>query len=114
MIHRLHIGLVVKFESIESVSRSEANDQSERVKVSENIVVLDGYTLNPGDITWEGFENIGPVTVYDRTPTDQIIQRAQGFSNILTNKTVLSRQILQNLPELTPSLNVLALRVLQK
>ena len=99
MIHRLHIGLVVKFESIESVSRSEANDQSERVKVSENIVVLDGYTLNPGDITWEGFENIGPVTVYDRTPTDQIIQRAQGFSNILTNKTVLSRQILQNLPD---------------
>ena len=36
--------------------------------MSNNIVVLDGYTLNPGDITWEGFENIGTVTVYDRTP----------------------------------------------
>ena len=67
--------------------------------MSNNIVVLDGYTLNPGDITWEGFENIGTVTVYDRTPHDQILGRAQGFSNILTNKTALPREILENLPE---------------
>ena len=39
------------------------------------IVVLDGYTENPGDLSWEGFEALGNVTVYDRTPEDKIAER---------------------------------------
>ena len=39
------------------------------------IVVLDGNTLNPGDLSWAEFEKVGEVTVYDRTPTDKIIER---------------------------------------
>jgi hypothetical protein len=37
------------------------------------IVVLDGYTLNPGDLSWEGLEKLGEVTVYDRTPADKVV-----------------------------------------
>ena len=39
------------------------------------IVILDGYTENPGDLSWSGFETLGEVTVYDRTPADKIIER---------------------------------------
>lgn len=58
------------------------------------IVVLDGYTLNPGDLSWSGLEALGETTVYDRTPTDQatIIERSRGADIILTNKTPLSRE----------------------
>ena len=40
------------------------------------IVVLDGYTLNPGDLSWEGLESIGDLTVYDRTAPDQVVAQA--------------------------------------
>ena len=39
------------------------------------IVILDGYTENPGDLSWEGFEKLGELTVYDRTPADKIVER---------------------------------------
>lgn len=65
-----------------------------------NIVVLDGYALNPGDQTWEGFEKLGEVTVYDRTPAEQVVSRARGAEAILTNKTPLSREVLAQLPRL--------------
>ena len=39
------------------------------------IVVLDGYTLNPGDISWEGMEALGEVTVYDRTKPEEVVER---------------------------------------
>ena len=39
------------------------------------IVVLDGYTENPGDLSWEGLERLGDLTVYDRTPADKIAER---------------------------------------
>lgn len=69
------------------------------------IVVLDGYTLNPGDITWEGFDRLGHVTVYPRTDytlngADLILERAKDAEIILTNKTPLSREILEQLPNL--------------
>ena len=65
------------------------------------IVILDGYTENPGDLSWGGFEALGSVTVYDRTPADQILARAKGAEIVLTNKTPISAQTLAALaPEL--------------
>jgi glycerate dehydrogenase len=65
-----------------------------------NIVVLDGYTLNPGDNPWTAVEAQGTMTVYDRTPGDQIVARARGAQIILTNKTPLTRDTLEQLPDL--------------
>jgi glycerate dehydrogenase len=64
------------------------------------IVVLDGYTLNPGDITWEGISGFGDLKVYDRTPEDQILERAAGAEIVLTNKTPLRESVLKNLADL--------------
>ncbi len=64
------------------------------------IVVLDGYCLNPGDLSWALLEGLGDVTVYDRTPGELIRERARGAEAILTNKTPLSRGTLSELPEL--------------
>jgi glycerate dehydrogenase len=62
------------------------------------IVVLDGYTLNPGDLSWDGFSRLGELTVYDRTPfeNEEIIKRIDGADIIITNKTPMSRQILDS------------------
>jgi len=62
------------------------------------IVVLDGYTLNPGDLSWEGFARLGELTVYDRTPVDQpkiIIERIGNAEIVITNKTPLTKEIMQ-------------------
>lgn len=69
------------------------------------IVVLDGYTLNPGDITWEGLEKLGDVTVYDRTAydlsgQDLIIERAKDADVLFTNKTPLTKEIMDKVPNL--------------
>jgi len=64
------------------------------------IVVFDGYTLNPGDLSWVGLEKLGDCVIYDRTPDDQIIARAAGAQIVLTNKTLLMRETLDQLPEL--------------
>ena len=65
-----------------------------------HIVVLDGYALNPGDLSWKGLELLGDVTVYDRTPADQIYERAKEAEVLLTNKTPLSAEMLSRLPRL--------------
>lgn len=59
-----------------------------------NIVVLDGYTLNPGDITWSGLEKLGELTVYDRTPADKIVSRIGNAEIVFTNKTPITRETL--------------------
>lgn len=64
------------------------------------IVVLDGYTLNPGDLSWEGLEKLGDVTVYDRTPANQVVERAKDAEIIFTNKTPLGEDLLAQLPTL--------------
>lgn len=64
------------------------------------IVVLDGYTENPGDLSWEGLEKLGELTVYDRTPADQIIERMKGAEAVYTNKTPISREAIAACPEL--------------
>jgi glycerate dehydrogenase len=62
------------------------------------IVVLDGYTANPGDLDWSGITALGPCTVHDRTPDADIVSRAAEADIILTNKTVLSRDVIERLP----------------
>jgi len=64
------------------------------------IVVLDGYTLNPGDLSWEGLSEHGEVTVHERTPDEQIIERASAAEAIFTNKTIIKRETLEALPDL--------------
>lgn len=64
------------------------------------IVVLDGYTLNPGDLGWEALAALGQLTVYERTPEEQILERAQDAQIILTNKIRLDAATLQRLPYL--------------
>jgi glycerate dehydrogenase len=64
-----------------------------------SIVVLDGYILNPGDLSWKGLEELASVTIYDRTEEALIPQRAAGAQMVLTNKTPLSAATLRRLPE---------------
>ncbi len=62
------------------------------------IVVLDGYTLNPGDISWEGMEALGEVTVYDRTKEDEIVTRIGDADVVYTNKTPITKETLDACP----------------
>jgi len=62
------------------------------------IVVLDGFTLNPGDLDWQPLLELGPCEIFDRTPPDHIIPRAQPAEIVLTNKTVLTRESIAQLP----------------
>lgn len=64
------------------------------------IVILDGYTENPGDLSWEGFEVLGELKVYDRTPSDddEIIRRIGDAEVVYTNKTPVSRAVLDACP----------------
>lgn len=64
------------------------------------IVVLDGHTLNPGDIDWKGFEALGELTVFDRTPAEQIVERIGYAEVVLTNKTPLSADTIDACPSL--------------
>ncbi|MGA2256892.1 MAG: D-2-hydroxyacid dehydrogenase [Thermoguttaceae bacterium] len=64
------------------------------------IVVLDGYTLNPGDNPWDAVATLGELTVYDRTPMDHIVDRVGRAEIVLTNKTPLDGPILAALPSL--------------
>ncbi|HMK38056.1 MAG TPA: D-2-hydroxyacid dehydrogenase, partial [Bacteroidota bacterium] len=65
-----------------------------------NIVILDGFTLNPGDLSWSRLENAGLCTVYERTPEEEILPRARNAEILLTNKTPLSRETIAQLPHL--------------
>ena len=68
------------------------NSKSGKVIITK-IVVLDGFTLNPGDLNWDGLEALGELTVFDRTPADKISERIGDAEIIFTNKTPLSREI---------------------
>ncbi len=65
-----------------------------------NIVVLDGYTLNPGDLTWKDLEAMGRCTVYDRTGPEEVVPRAKDAEIVLTNKTLLFSDVIKQLPKL--------------
>lgn len=64
------------------------------------ITVLDGYTLNPGDLSWDELKNLGEVTIYDKTPPQLILERSQNAEILITNKTVLDEKIINALPKL--------------
>ncbi|MCD7926914.1 MAG: D-2-hydroxyacid dehydrogenase [Bacteroides sp.] len=64
------------------------------------IVVLDGYGLNPGDLSWEGMQALGEFTVYDRTAPEVLLERSAGAEVLITNKTVITAQDMATLPAL--------------
>lgn len=64
------------------------------------IVILDGYTENPGDLTWEGFEALGDVTVYDRTPEDKIAERIGDAEIVILNKVPITQDTLAQCPNI--------------
>ena len=64
------------------------------------IVVVDGYTLNPGDISWGGMEDLGEVTVYDRTKPEDIIERIGDAEVVYTNKTPITKETLDACPSI--------------
>lgn len=64
------------------------------------MVVLDGYTLNPGDNPWDAVGALGDLTVYERTEPGQVLERAAGAEIVLTNKTPISAEMLEQLPDL--------------
>ena len=64
------------------------------------IVVLDGYAQNPGDLSWEEMNKLGELVLYDRTPTELILQRASGAQVVIVNKVKMTRDIINNLADL--------------
>ena len=62
------------------------------------IVVLDGYTLNPGDLSWEDLKNLGDLKVYDRTPPEEVVARIGDAEIVFTNKTLLTAEVLDACP----------------
>lgn len=64
------------------------------------ITVLDGYGMNPGDLSWDKLKSLGDVTVYDRTAPSETIERSAGAEILLTNKTIIDRYIIEKLPNL--------------
>lgn len=64
------------------------------------IVELDGYAANPGDLPWDGLKQLGELTVYDRTAPEDVLERAQGAQVILTNKVLITGELMDQLPEL--------------
>ncbi|HEX5169503.1 MAG TPA: D-2-hydroxyacid dehydrogenase [Cyclobacteriaceae bacterium] len=65
---------------------------------SPRIVILDGYTLNPGDLSWGMVEEFGEATIYDRTDPEQILKRISDAEVVLTNKVSLSRDAIMHAP----------------
>lgn len=65
-----------------------------------NIVVLDGYGVNPGDLSWKAFEELGQLKVYDRTLPVDVVSRSKDAEAVLTNKVVLDNKVLSELPKL--------------
>lgn len=64
------------------------------------ITVLDGYGLNPGDMSWDELKALGDVEIFDRTPREQVVERAKDSEIILTNKVKIDDEIMSQLPQL--------------
>ena len=64
------------------------------------IVILDGYSANPGDLSWKELEELGALTVYDRTKSDETVARAADAEIVLTNKVILNNEVITQLPHL--------------
>ena len=64
------------------------------------IVILDGFTTNGGDLSWNGISELGDLTVYDRTAPGEVIDRCLGAEAVLTNKVIITDEVMQALPKL--------------
>lgn len=64
------------------------------------IVVLDGYGLNPGDLSWKGMEALGELVVYDRTSPSEVMERSANAEVLITNKTIITTEHMAALPQL--------------
>lgn len=64
------------------------------------IVILDGYTANPGDLTWDGLKELGELEVFDRTAPEQLLERAKDAEVLLTNKVIIDAKAMAALPDL--------------
>lgn len=65
-----------------------------------SIIVLDGYTMNPGDLSWEPLERLGPCKIYPRTKPEEAIARSRDAQAILTNKVAFDKAVIEALPNL--------------
>lgn len=65
-----------------------------------NIVVLDGYTLNPGDLSWDALRELGSCEIYDRSAPDEIVPRSTSAEIVLTNKVKLNGEYMSSVPTL--------------
>jgi glycerate dehydrogenase len=75
-------------------------DPAVRSGCGMKIIVLDGYTLNPGDLAWDALRALGDCEIHDRTPAGKVVERATGAEIVITNKTVLGRTEIASLPVL--------------
>ncbi len=64
------------------------------------IVILDGYTANPGDLSWDGLKELGELQVYDRTSPEELLRRAEEAEVLLTNKVIINADAMAALPQL--------------
>lgn len=64
------------------------------------IVILDGYSANPGDLSWEPLKELGTLVVYDRTAPSEVVERAQDAEVVLTNKVQMTAEVIKQLPRL--------------
>ncbi len=65
-----------------------------------NIVILDGYTLNPGDLSWEELNRLGKCTIYDRTPSELTVERLKNAEIAITNKVIIGKNVIDQLQHL--------------
>ncbi len=70
------------------------------IRVNMKIAILDGYAVNPGDLSWEGIKNLGECMFYERTPPQLTVERAKNADVVLTNKVVINQAVIEQLPNL--------------
>lgn len=64
------------------------------------IVALDGYAANPGDLSWDELKALGECVIYDRTAPEEVLERAADAEVVLTNKVVITAEMMAALPQL--------------
>ncbi len=83
-----------------SILRSLSSKHDMPTPTPINIAIIDGFTLNPGDLTWSILEELGNVAIFDHSPPAQVLERAQGKNILVVNKAPISAELMQSLPDL--------------
>ncbi|HEY6565179.1 MAG TPA: NAD(P)-dependent oxidoreductase, partial [Pirellulaceae bacterium] len=84
----------------ESPLTSSSSQRSGMIPYPPRIVVLDGFTMNPGDLSWEALSTLGDVVRYDRSLPSEVVPRTRGFHIAVTNKESFDRGAMEQLPDL--------------